>query len=340
MAKQKRYNIVDAINEGVAYGRGSDSWKGSLRSWATNYVIPALQGMGLKYWDQVESKHAAQMVRAWEAEGRLSPATIRHIFKALQSAQNYMVEIHGAERKIQISARVLPPLDKKPVRFLTFEQLALCCRVALNPGIRPPKKHGYARSLELGRLTILVCGLAGLRVTEFARLAPSNLNGNELTVAWDCQHDVPVGKNANSVRVIPILPFVADELRSYWARRGSWTKNYNNLGVRSTTVFQWASAIGNDPGIAKVSQRHLRKTLSNELIESVPRHFLEAYGGWAFSGVMLNHYVSLRPRPDDAPHVRAAAVARLREKVLPELEEKLVGLDFGRGVVYSAPAGE
>jgi integrase len=178
------------------------------------------------------------------------------------------------------------------------------------------------RRYEAG-LMLIVCGLAGLRLSEVARLQPEDLQGDLLTVG------ARVAKTENSRRVIPVCSVVARKLASYFDMAPPLSENKDTISKQMRTLLRAAHGETNDPAFKMVDARDLRKTLGNVLADELNLPFIRSYYGHSSTGVTLKHYVALIPKPDgQTDEVRSHAIQRMREMIVQPLEEKLIGLAF------------
>lgn len=277
---------------------------------------------------ELKIHHVLQLISDMEQKGR-SASYIRHAVNTIRLASNYMADFYGMEA-LQIQQRHLPMTLEAPKIWLTYRQIAKACEIARDTSLRKridsPKSQ--PRPMDLGRLIVMTCGLCGLRLTEFGRLTPDCLDSaGNLTITEDKAEGKTV-KNEASKRIIPLPCFVAEAMREYWGKHGTWSADRTSNAKRVRLLFHaTADATGDDLYLI-TPPKNLRKSIVNQLDEAVEDKYLMAYGGWAFKGTMHRRYQALRPRPDDPPQIRERSLARLRETVTAAIEKKCDGLHF------------
>lgn len=291
------------------------------------YLGHLVEDFASQHWDaqqfsDVKIAHVKQLIADMERQGR-SVNYIRHAVNAIRLASNYMVDSYGA-LPIKIEQRHLPERHEQPKIWLTYRQISKACIVSMDTDLRKrvDSTKSQPRPMELARVIVMTCGLCGLRLTEFGRLTPDCLDAaGNLSITGDT-------KNESSKRVIPLPAVVADAMRKYWARHGLWSRDRTSNAARVRALFRATADATDDDLYWICPPKNLRKSFVNELEESCPEKYLIAYGGWAFRGVLMRNYMSLRPRPDDHPTIRDAALAKLRAGVTAEIEKKMQGMHF------------
>lgn len=326
--------VSDALRWGREASKCCDEHRKNLEHLAgvvEGYLVDRLH---LTAFDDIRMRHVLEIVRDMERKGR-SPSYIRHVINAIRLASNYMADYYGADA-LKIEQRHLPPRHERAKMWLSFEQLASACRVAMDVELRRrvDSVKSQPRPLELGRLIIMVNGLCGLRLTEFCRLTRDCLVGDrgawELWIGASPDGARGRAKNETSRRVIPIPDMVADAMIEYWDKHGQWSHDRSSNAKRVRDVLRATAKATGDEAYLAVDPKDLRKSLVNELAEDVSIEWLIAYGGWAYKGELLRSYMGLKARPDDLPEIREKAVERLREQVVAAAEKKFVGMyDFG-----------
>lgn len=279
-------------------------------------------------FSEVKTLHVLQLVRDMEARGK-SARYIKHAINAIRLASNYASDYLGLE-PLCIDKRHIPVALEAPKIWLTYRQIATACEIAKDTESRRKVNdpRSRPRPLELARLIMMVCGLCGLRLTEFGQLTEDCLDAaGNLTITDDAATGKTI-KNDSSRRVIPLPGLVVDALRDYWGKHGQWSKSRHSNSERVAKLLQAAFDETQDDLYTMLPPKNLRKTLVNELEGHVEDKYLVAYGGWAFKGTMFRNYMALRPRPDDPKPIKERTLAILRESVTHQIEKKCSELHF------------
>lgn len=305
------YTVAQALELGRNASKGGNAHKHNLANLG-NKISDYATRQGITQFADFNGRELVKLVKDMEAKGN-KPAYIKHTINAIRLASNYMVDNYDAQA-VTIDKRHIPKEQEPRKVWLSFEQLAFASSLV---------RDSRSETVQNARTCMVVCGLCGLRITEFQRLVPGALEGNRLTIGY-AKSDT---KNESSKRVIPIPAQAVGELLSYWNQgRDCGDSLTITKGIRRILLRAF-----NESGreaFRHVPGKDMRKTLPNELAETVDDKWITAYIGHAFREVLHRNYSSLRPRPDDLEDVKNAAIRRLEETVLASVEKKLVELHF------------
>lgn len=326
--------IVEALRLGRENSRGCAEHLANMER-AGRLVEEFIGGrLNLVSYSELKTHHVLALIRDMESRGR-SPNYIRHVVNTIRLAGNYMQDYYGMEG-IKIEQRHLPARQELVKNWLTFEQLSKACQLAMEVEYREDitSARSHPQPMKLGRLIILVCGLCGLRLTEFCRLDRTGLVGApgdwRLVIGGDTEDGVRgAAKNDASRRVIPIMDMVADALLEYWGNHRQWSADRTCNAKRVRAVLRMAYVVTGEDMFKAVAPKDLRKTFVNELDEDVADKWITAYGGWAFKGEMLRSYAAIKPRVDGTDQARDMAVEKLRGKVVSVVESRIDGMQWG-----------
>lgn len=306
--------IHDALAAGRAASKCRPEHRKTLEFLGKKVETFATERLGIALFAEFQVPQLKALVADMESRGN-APSYIRHTVNTIRLAANHVIDNGGTA--LHIEQRHLPNRQEPDKAWLTFQQIALACHHA------DTDRRG-GRKARLGRLAVLVCGLCGLRITEFLRLVPEALQGNNLTIG----HAGSETKNHTSRRVIPIPELVASELRTFWADGSRWGTGQDGITKAIRRVLQHAHSITADVSFLQVCPKDLRKSLPNELEELTHDKWLMAYMGHAFQGELHRAYSALRADPEGFAPSRAKAIAKLRDNVTAHIEKKIESLHF------------
>jgi integrase len=306
--------IHDALAAGRAASKCRPEHRKTLEFLGKKVETFAVDTLKIQLFDEFRVPQLKQLVADMEGRGN-KPAYIRHVVNTIRLAANYVVDQGGTA--LHIEQRHLPHREEPDKAWLTFQQIALACRHA------DTDRRG-GRKARLGRLAVLVCGLCGLRITEFLRLVPEALQGANLTIG----HAGSETKNHTSRRVIPIPELVADELRTFWADGSRWGTGQDGITKAIRRVLQHAHSVTADVSFIEVCPKDLRKSLPNELEELTPDKWVMAYLGHAFQGELHRAYSALRADPEGFAPSRAKAIDKLKVNVTAHIEKIIQDMHF------------
>ena len=320
--------ISEALRLGREASKSGESHRKNLESLGKLVERYAATHWRVQLFNEIETRHVIQLIRDMEAQGR-SASYIKHAVNAIRLASNYASDYLGMD-PIRIEKRHIPIALEAPKIWLTYRQIATACRVARDTDSRrrvdTPMSH--PRPLELARLIMLVCGICGLRLTEFGQLTEDCLSKtNNLTITDNAATGKTI-KNDSSRRIIPLPGLVSDALREYWGTYGQWSKNRYSISERVSNLLCASFNDTHDDLYTMIKAKDLRKSFINELEGVVEDKYLMAYGGWSFKGTMYRNYMALRPRPNDPEPIKQRTISLLREVVVLEMEKKCNELHF------------
>jgi integrase len=236
----------DAILKGIERSASKSRHRLNQEYEAKRLIEHFERQLGIHEWAQFSLGHCVQYIEQLTERG-LAPATIRLMLNPVRLASNYAADFHGFH-DIGLKPRHFPKRSEPAKNWLNLDQLSIATKIA--------KRE---RRYEAG-LMVIVCGLAGLRLSEVARLQPEDLQGDLLTVG------ARMAKTESSRRTIPVCSVVARKLASYFDMAPPLSDNKDTISKQLRTLFRAAYGETNDPAFKMVGGRDLRKTVGNLLI--------------------------------------------------------------------------
>lgn len=305
-------NIADALELGIVKSDSGDDHKDVLRLTAGYAQKHLMKEQKLRSWHDVEERHIAKYVESLKAKG-LAGSTIKNYVVPLRLASNATRWEFNA-KPIDFNLIRLPDRENKPARFLTapdaFRALK-CIR-------RMPKKRRPFTALAAGFL-------GGLRLTEFNRLTPDKLIGDELEISGRT-------KNNPSARVIPIPQLLVQILKEWFEYGVEPVRDSRELGRRVRTALDDLAFYTGIEDYELVEPRDAgRKSwVQWASMLNVPERAAQAYMGHHMGNAMINRYYHFNspPKPTQTAAQREQPMQKLRELVLAPIEKAIAESGF------------
>ena len=246
----------------------------------------------------------------------LKPRTVRAYFNCLAVTQQWAQDTGIVpESEALFPRRRLPKPEPPRKQFLLPEMVLWALRVT--------PTHAKTRTLKL---TLALCGFAGLRLTEVCRITPDDLRDDGCLV-------IRKAKNDSSRRVIPLPDVALTVLREHLARWGKADRPlYRNTSTLSHTLRHGFEALASRPDAphpevwrACTPHEAGRKTFANlAAAAGVGDVWTRAYYGHAASNTYESHYWMAAPKPDDLPPLIERALLVLKREVADKIDGYLV----------------
>lgn len=311
LTPQPSMNLSDALELGIQESQSRDDHKKVLRTTARLAAEYFTKRAGIRKFGQIEEKHIAAYVRDLQKRG-LKPASQRHYIIPIRLAYNAL-RLHTKQR-IDFRAIQMPKRTYAAANFVPADDMfkILDC-------MRAFERHRSFACVAAGFM-------AGLRISEFNRLAPDKLRGDELEISG-------ITKNNPSRRVIPIPETLVIILEDWFVRdeqplscvrnlgqqiRNSLDMAYESLCLEGSVEpreagrkswMQWASALGIQDSAARAYAGHAMRDMRDDMIHT--------------------HYqFNAPPRPEQSQKLREPAMNRLREMVLAPIDEAIKAARF------------
>ncbi len=266
----------------------------------------------LQHWQSVTIDDIRDYVAHLESRS-LTPNTIRAYTNPLRLA-------HRATRtslavdylKLRDIIPIRKPLAK---RFLSMDQIRLALRLA------DPGKH------RAGWFCLSMGAMAGLRLTEAMQICSETYDAARGVIVID------KAKNSDSERILPLTKTAIAVVEKHLTtpnyssrhRAGEPYKSVSSVSHQCRRILNEAADYTGDESFKMVSPAEAgRKTFMNLCEElDLDNKYVRAYCGHAAErwDTMSRHYLGLKARHDDMPHVQDKAIRKLREHVIDPLSQ-------------------
>lgn len=260
---------------------------------------------GVQHWQSITVDDIRDYVAFLESRS-LTPHTIRAYTNPLRLAHRACRTSLSVD---YLKIRDLIPVRKPAMkRFLSLDQI----QIAL-------KRAGWF-CLSMG-------ALAGLRITEAMSVCSDTYDASNGTVAID------KGKNSESERIIPLTRSAIAVVEKHLTmptgssrhKAGDPYKCESNVSHQIRRILDETADRTGDDSYRMVQPREAgRKTFMNFCEElDIDSKYIRAYCGHAAErwDTLSKHYLGLKARSCDMPHVRDKAIRRMTENLIEPLSQ-------------------
>lgn len=269
----------------------------------------------VKHWSDLTVEDLREYIAHLESRG-LSPCTIRAYTNPFRLAHRATRTEVGAE---YLKMRdLLPKREPTEKRFLTFAQV----RKAIHLADR--------NRLHAGYFCLVMGAYAGLRMTEAMRVTPGDYDATAgvLTIGANER------KTSDSERMIPLVRAAQEALDWHFAtpstshrfrhRAEAGYTSQSSVNKQVREILQTAYAATGDPAYTLVKPSEAgRKTFANvcQYEAGIDRTEIRVYCGHSPDrwDTLARHYLAQKATPRSMPHVREAALNRMRQVVVNPL---------------------
>ena len=273
--------IEDAMKHGLAAARGQDPRHQYNQVKAGEKFRAWLKGAhpAVVCWHQLEQVHVFDYIEA-RLEAKMSPATIKLELNTLRLASNYLAMRDPANYKPLVWRH--PRLVSSVHRPKYVEREALL--KALDAAVAWRKEEPVAA--RTAEAAILLCGFAGLRVSEAAVLPVADMNPLTLTVTTG-------RKTHYSLRTIPVPKWVMERVLEVSAG-GPWALARPNAALPMDPI-NWVTRKTSEllkAAKPTITPRNLRTSFATMAIAvaRVESEWLRRYIGHRPQTVLEEHY--------------------------------------------------
>ena len=204
-----------------------------------------------------------------DGSGGLSPKTVRNMYNMLHKCLDMAVRLEMLPRNPSDNV-VLPKRQKLEMRYFSVEEQQQLQEVIRGHRLEMPILLDLFTGLRQGELLGLTWDAVHLNEgflevkQSVIRIQNPDRDGESKTALCVCPPKTP-----NSIRKVPLLPDIADKLRTYRAKQQSYLKSHN----LPASEFVFTSTTGTliDP---RDFQRDFRKILQQNYIRIVNVHGL------------------------------------------------------------------
>lgn len=317
LAPQPSMNFSDALELGIQRSQSRDDHKKVLRTTARLAVEYFTKRTGIRKFGQIEEKHIADYIEDLQKRG-LKPSSQRHYIVPIRLAYNAL-RLHTKQR-LDFKAIQLPKRTYEAANFVPADDMfrILDC-------MRAFERHRSFACVAAGFM-------AGLRISEFNRLTPDKLRGDELEISG-------ITKNNPSRRVIPIPETLVIILEDWFALEEQPLSCVRNLGqqIRNSldmayeslclegsvepreagrkSWMQWASSLEVPSGAARAYAGHVQRQRGPQ-------------GDFSDDILHTSYQFNAPPRPEQSQKLREPAMRRLRELVLAPIDNAIKASRF------------